>query len=777
MNRSDEAEAAIRTYIESRLDRYAKLRGRIIRSFLITLHSRGIASVDDIHRQAKTSSEPAAGPIPESLAENVQVGQRWNADQKSAIEDITLAYAAQAFSREDVDDLVNLTRKREEAQSLEEIANLPAVSFGLLAEKVKSFCSLPRGQTPLTAKESMSARVALIRKFISDQLEFIGVAKHFLRIRDFDDLIDRIIGSEDGVGLIGGKAGGLILGAKIIAQAKQKDPSAPDVDLHLPESFFLRSDVIEEFIQHNGLQHLQDQKYKSSDEIHNDFPMILDLIKNADFPRHIVGKIQVVLERIGSHPLIVRSSSLLEDRFGTAFAGKYRSVFVGNQGSPQQRLHELLGAIAEVYASIFHPDPISYRQRHNLIDYSENMGVLIQQLVGQRIGRYYLPVWSGVAVSHNSYRRNPRIRPEDGLARIVCGLGTRAVDRVATDFPRMIPLGLPTLRPEIKTEDIVRISQKEVDVIDLEQNMFVSVPLTAILDQNRPIPASNQVFSFLDHDFLRALMGSHPLGKSTDMVVTFDSWTRSSPYPAFLRWCLQTLAETYGCPMDIEFAYDGDRFYLLQCRPQATRKATPHVSLPTSIPDAQRIFTADRDIISAAVHGIEYLVLIDPRDYHAIGTDDLRIGVAQVVRNLNQRLADKSFILMGPGRWGSKDLRLGVRVGYSDINNTRILIEIARQQDGYLPEVSFGSHFFQDLVESDIHYLALYPDEAGSEFNEDFLHGATNALRELLPSTTGFQNVVKVIHVPAAAGGMFLNVDMDGENQEALAYLVPTASS
>jgi len=154
----------------------------------------------------------------------------------------------------------------------------------------------------------------------------------------------------------------LILGSKIIEQEQRNDPEAPEVTFQIPESYFLRSDVIEEFIQCNSLHHLQDQKYKSIEEIHNEFPMILDLIKNSNFPQHIVEKIQAVLERVGTTPLIVRSSSLLEDRFGTAFAGKYRSVFVGNQGSPSRRLGELLGAITEVYASIFHPDPNSLRR-------------------------------------------------------------------------------------------------------------------------------------------------------------------------------------------------------------------------------------------------------------------------------------------------------------------------------------------------------------------------------------------------------------------------------
>ena len=126
---------------------------------------------------------------------------------------------------------------------------------------------------------------------------------------------------------------------------------------------------------------------------------------------------------------------------------------------------------------------------------------------------------------------------------------------------------------------------------------------------------------------------------------------------------------------------------------------------------------------------------------------------------------------MGPGRWGTRDLRMGIHVGYADINNTRMLIEIARSKGDHVPEVSFGTHFFQDLVESDIRYLACYPDLDGEEFNEEFLHGSSNELAALLPEMEPHQDVVRVIDVRKASGGRLLNVLMDGENQAALAYL------
>jgi len=134
-------------------------------------------------------------------------------------------------------------------------------------------------------------------------------------------------------------------------------------------------------------------------------------------------------------------------------------------------------------------------------------------------------------------------------------------------------------------------------------------------------------------------------------------------------------------------------------------------------------------------------------------------------------LEDRRFILVGPGRWGSRDLRMGVRVTYSDIDHTKMRIEVARKQAGYTPEVSFGSHFFQDLVESDIHYLSLYPDGPDTTFNEGFLHGSPNVLTDHVPEATRLAGVVRVIDVPAATDGMLLHVLMDGDDQRALGYL------
>jgi hypothetical protein len=378
-----------------------------------------------------------------------------------------------------------------------------------------------------------------------------------------------------------------------------------------------------------------------------------------------------------------------------------------------------------------------------------------------------------VGFSWNPYRRNPRIDPADGLARVVFGLGTRAVDRTAEDFPRMIPLGQPAVRTEARTADLIRFSQHRADVIDLQEHRFRSVPVAEVMEQAGALPGARQVFSLVKDGFLRPMMGDVLLDDPADLVVTFDGFTRTRSSTDTIRWALKTLEQAYGCPVDIEFASDGEQLHLLQCRPQAVRGAERKVRVPADVPAERRIFSAHRDIESAEVEDLELVVLVDPRDYVRLETEERRVAVAQAVSRLNTALAGRRFALLGPGRWGSKDTRLGVRIGYADLHNTRLLVEIARRQGGYTPEVSFGSHFFQDLIEADIPYLALYPDEEGVVFADGFLRGSENVLADLLPDAADLADVLRVIDVPAATGGLRLHVAMDGRRQEALGYLGP----
>ena len=202
-------------------------------------------------------------------------------------------------------------------------------------------------------------------------------------------------------------------------------------------------------------------------------------------------------------------------------------------------------------------------------------------------------------------------------------------------------------------------------------------------------------------------------------MVTFEGLVSDTSFAARMQALLSLLTKSLGRPVNIEFASDGTDLYLLQCRAQSYAADTAPTPIPRNLPKDKILFSADRYISNGCVSNITHIVYVDPDSYNDLDDlADLR-AVGRAVGRLNKLLPKRRFILMGPGRWGSRgDIKLGVNVTYSDINNTALLIEIARQKGSYVPELSFGTHFFQDLVSRPrFRYLPLYPDEQKNVFN------------------------------------------------------------
>ncbi|MBM3305097.1 MAG: pyruvate, phosphate dikinase [Candidatus Aminicenantes bacterium] len=614
-----------------------------------------------------------------------------------------------------------------------------------------------------------SVRVALIRRFFTEQLEFINIAKKYLDLEDFFDLVGRIVFPSGSHGKLGGKTAGLFLASRVLRQAARRVKAIGTVKK--PKTWYITSDTLLVFTQYNNLEEASEQKYKDIEEVRQEYPHLVQVFKNCTFPPEIVKGLSLALDDFGDVPLIVRSSSLLEDRLGTAFAGKYKSLFLANQGDKKERLEALLDAVAEVYASIFSPDPIQYRTERGLLDFHEEMGIMIQAVVGRKVGKYFFPAYAGVAFSRNEFRWSPRIRREDGLLRLVSGLGTRAVDRLSDDYPVLVAPGKPNLRVNVSTDEVIRYSPTKIDVIDLEKNCFTTLPIRDVLrEAGADYPALNRVLSIYRDGLLQRPMGLATDFTRDDVIVTFDGLISGTPFMSQLEAILKTLETALGVPVDIEFAHDGEDFYLLQCRPQSQSLEESAMEIPAGVPDKSVLFTADKYISNGRVSDITHIVYVDPDSYGEIAALEDLMAVGQAVGRLNKLLPRRQFILMGPGRWGSRgDIKLGVRVTYSEISNAAMLIEVARKKGNYVPDVSFGTHFFQDLVESGIRYLPLYPDDPGARFNEAFLLGSPNKLAELLPEFAGLAGTLRVIDVPGATGGKVLQVLMNSEREQAIA--------
>jgi len=322
-------------------------------------------------------------------------------------------------------------------------------------------------------------------------------------------------------------------------------------------------------------------------------------------------------------------------------------------------------------------------------------------------------------------------------------------------------------------EEVVHYSQKAVDVINMETRRLESHPIDDILREvGGEFPLWDQLLSLHDGHALRKANLALDFPGRDSMVVTFAGLIENSGFIKQMKAIMDVLKGTFGMPMDVEFAHDGKDLYILQCRPQSQLEPEERVAIPKWVPAKRKLFSAGRYVTSGQVRGIRTIIYVDPESYAVMDSMADMVAVGDAVSRLNALLPRRSFILMGPGRWGSRgDARLGVRMTYSDINNSAMLIEIARKVGHYVPGLSFGTHFFQDLVEANIRYLALYPDDEGVLFAEDFFRNSPNALADLLPEYKYLSNAVRVIDISAVAPGHEVVVVMDADSENALGTL------
>ncbi len=741
---------------------------RVARKMINHLCWSGVRAAGDLLQQFRPSH---GEDEPDVFFESNRPRGRDLAPSAVSLAESVFTLAEAHLSDDEIISCVHKWIKQDRASFLVNTLENAHAPISEVGDAIQRYQHAGHGEVELSASTRRGLLVSLVRRFLSDQLEYVNVAKNYVAIRDFHQLIQRLIYPTHGHGKTGGKGAGLFLAYQIIRRHRDDNPLLADIKT--PKTWYLTSDGLHDFVYCNHLEDVFSQKYKEIDEVRQEYPDIVQVFKNSRFSATIVKGLSLALDDLGDRPLIVRSSSLLEDRFGAAFSGKYKSLFLANRGTKQERLDALMDAIAEVYASTFGPDPIQYRAERNLLDFHEGMGVLIQEVIGTQIGDYFLPAFAGVAFSYNEFRWSPRIKREDGLVRLVPGLGTRAVDRVGDDFPILVSPGQAGLRANTTPEEVARYAPRYLDVINLSTNTFETRDAAAFLREvGDRLPAVEQLVSIFQDGHLRQPLVGGVDFEHDDLVVTFEGILSRTPFVKQVHALLTLLEGELKHPADIEFASDGKDLYLLQCRAQApTRHAEP-APIPRDLPRSRLLFSATRYVSNGTVPNITHIVYVDPEQYGRLGSREELVAVGRAVGRLNKLLPKRQFILMGPGRWGSRgDIRLGVPVTYSDINNTAMLIEIARKTGDYTPDVSFGTHFFQDLVEAEIRYLPLYPDEDTVTFNEAFFTRAPNLLPELVPEFEALRDTVRVIDVPRAADDQVLHVLMNAELDEAVGVL------
>ncbi len=705
----------------------------------------------------------------------------WEFRLNQVREYLTDIYFCEHCSQDALDDIIKDLLSQVGVQVSPEMALSENPELSPLDQVLEQALEIER--MPASARDRYEARleeskVVLIRSLISDQLRYIAVAKHYFSVEDLAEIRRRRIST----GRIGGKAAGMLLAYRILLEYIENEGSSSELYgcLRVPESWYIGSDLLYAFMALNHLFHWNDQKYKTEAEMRADYPRIVEEFKKGQFPEDYLENFRTLLRKLGKTPLIVRSSSHLEDNFGTAFAGKYESIFCPNQGSLDENLGDLTRGIAQIYASTLNPNALLYRRSRGLQDYDERMGILLQVVQGEQFGHYFLPQGAGVAFSRNLYRWAPQIRREDGFIRLVWGLGTRAVDRVGNDYPRLVALSHPRLRPSSDPKSLRRYSQQFVDVIDLKDNTFKSLPVSQVLSPR--YPPLRYLAQVDEEGYLSSIRSSTSGIDPRQMVLTFEDLLSRTPFAEHMRSILHRLEEAYHAPVDMEFTFQLERLdsgkpqvsiSLLQCRPQSQLLVSEHATLPPKLLPEDIIFLTRFVVPQGYIPRVDYVLFVSPEGYFSLPDASSRGELIRAIGRLNAALAGKAFICVGPGRWGSCNPDLGVSIDYGDIYNARSLVELAGEGIGLPPEPSLGTHFFQDLLEAQIYPLAIYLDDPKNTFSREFFYGTPNSAADFITLPASLESTLRLIAVTNYRKDHHIRIVMDDSESQAVAFLEP----
>ncbi|NLD81408.1 MAG: phosphoenolpyruvate synthase [Smithella sp.] len=601
-------------------------------------------------------------------------------------------------------------------------------------------------EDPDAVKEKQNMVETLSHVLIGREKRMLSLVKEYFSLEDLVEIKKRLIGT----GFIGGKSVGMLLARNILRKDQSMDWNA---ELEIHDSFYIGSDIFYSYMVQNGwwkllmAQKTEEGYFKVAQELKSK-------MLHGVFPDEVKEQFQLMLEYFGQSPIIVRSSSLLEDAFGNAFAGKYESYFCPNQGTPEERYRNFEEAVRKIFASTMKEDALTYRLQRGMAHEDEQMALLVQRVSGAHRSTYFFPDLAGVGLSYNTFVWQKGMDPKAGMLRIVFGLGTRAVNRVENDYPRIVALDAPLMKPYTRQEDMKRFSQNEVDLLNLQENDFQTIPAADLL--------THDIEAHLDLIASRDMAASEylqSLGKQAkdSWILTFDELLENTSFVQTMSKMLKKLEQVYRYPVDIEFtvnftAQGKPQINLLQCRPFQTKGHYSRVELPEKISKSKILLQQEANFMGGSVYqGISRIIYIDPKGYAGLSLSE-KHEVARLTGKLNRQIGKREVmptILLGPGRWGTTTPAMGVPVTFSEINNVTAIGEIAYQDGSLIPDLSFGTHFFQDMVEMDIFYMAIYPEKEGVFFNTAWIKKQPNILTDLMPDDTRFAKVVHVYDMRA----------------------------
>ena len=549
-----------------------------------------------------------------------------------------------------------------------------------------------------------------------------------------------------GTGMIGGKACGMLLARAII---RNREPDIADY-LEPHDSFYVGSDLYYTYIVDNDLWDLR-IKQRTDEGYFTLAEEFASKIMEGVFSAPMRERFERIIKYYGQDPYIVRSSSILEDGFGNAFAGKYESVFCVNRGTPEERLAEFENAIKTVYASSMSMSALDYRKRRGLDKRDEQMALLIQRVSGSYYGSYYMPCAAGVGYSYSPYRVMKESDPTAGMLRLVMGLGTSAVDRTEGSYPRIVNLDMPEKSSYSSSADKHKFSQGKAEVINMTSHTLEKLTYDK-LESDIPRYLENIL---LEHDY-EAESRLREMGRPRQIkFISCKGLVANKQLMDQMKRMLRCIQDEYDYPVDTEFTInisdnDDHSIDLLQCRPLQIQKTSGGTVIPEGIPEDKILLESKGASMGMCkANELDTVVYVDPINYYNMPYKD-KPAVARLIGKLNWHYRDqgKHLMLIVPGRVGTTSPELGVPTSFADISAFEIICEMEESRAGYNPELSYGSHIFQDLVEAEILYTAAFNNPKTIHFHPDRLAASPDVVGEF----TGELDLSDIVHVYDVAG-------------------------
>ncbi len=589
-----------------------------------------------------------------------------------------------------------------------------------------------------------------LRRKILDIFEEARMERLRGRVVQFDPAmvnLDRFV-MRIGDGSFGGKGRGLAFLSNFIENIDFHS-IVPDLNIKIPPTTIIGAGEFTAFLEKNNFQKsVYDEK---------DFEKVKKTFLSARLSDEVDRKLRQYVECMDM-PLAVRSSGLFEDSLLQPFAGVFSTyVLPNNDPNPEVRFNQLASAVKLVYASIFSPTARAYFDAvHYKID-EEKMAVIIQKLVGQKTHERFYPHVSGVAQSFNYYPFS-YMKPEDGFAVIGVGLGKYVVggEKAWRFCPRFPNLELSALGDQIKD------SQDYFYAVDLEDNnlslseggedAFIRKLDISEAEEDGNLKHCAMVYDInndrLTTDF--SLRGPRVVNFAN--ILKYDLVPLARSLDILLRY----FREAMGAPVEIEFALDLDSGFngnptlsLLQIKPLI--RLENHIDVDfDEVKEAQVILKSAKGMGNGRYENIHDLVFMDVTKFDRTKTRDMAAEMASLNKQMEQE--GREYVLIGPGRWGTRDPSTGIPVFWSQISQARVVVEMGLPD--FPLDASLGSHFFHNVTSMNVGYFSVHRKSADEFVDLDFLN------QQEVREDTGYFKVVR-FKKP-------LTVLMDGKSQKAV---------